>query len=171
LAAYKRTLLVQLRLRWGPIPAETEQAILTSQDADQLMQWLLNTVHAANLDAVGIDAVRVHEVQLLRLMLDKLSAIEGVRVFGVRDLEARSGVLSFNVGDIHPHDLSTVLDQDGVCIRAGHHCAQPLMRRLGVPATSRASATDRTSVWWSLMAVKPRTSAAETAWRTLVGVS
>jgi cysteine desulfurase/selenocysteine lyase len=91
------------------------------------------------LDGIGLDAVRAHEVQLLRLMIDKLSAIDGVRIFGVRDLEARSGVVSFNVGDIHPHDLSTVLDQEGVCIRAGHHCAQPLMRRLNVAATARAS--------------------------------
>ena len=58
---------------------------------------------------------------------------------GIEDLDSRSGVVSFTVEGIHPHDLSTVLDQDGVCIRAGHHCAQPLMRRLNVPATARAS--------------------------------
>jgi cysteine desulfurase / selenocysteine lyase len=91
------------------------------------------------LDAIGMDAIREHEVSLLRRMLDKLSAIEGVRIFGVKDLAERSGVVSFNVADIHPHDLSTVLDQESVCIRAGHHCAQPLMRRMNVPATARAS--------------------------------
>ncbi len=70
--------------------------------------------------------------------MERLGAIEGVRIHGPPASE-RSGVVSFTVGDIHPHDLSTILDQDGVCIRAGHHCAQPLMRRLGVPATARAS--------------------------------
>ena len=91
------------------------------------------------LDGIGMDAVRAHELELLQPMLTKLSAVDGVRIFGPRDLAQRSGVVSFNVADIHPHDLSTVLDQDGVCIRAGHHCAQPLMRRLNVPATARAS--------------------------------
>jgi len=91
------------------------------------------------LDAMGIENVRAHEVELLKLMIAKLSAVEGVKIYGPADLTLRSGVVSFNVGEIHPHDLSTVLDQEGVCIRAGHHCAQPLMRRLNVPATARAS--------------------------------
>ena len=91
------------------------------------------------LDAIGLDAVRAHEVELLRLMTEKLAAIPGVTLYGPADLSQRSGVVSFNVADIHPHDLSTVLDQEGVCIRAGHHCAQPLMRRMDVPATARAS--------------------------------
>jgi cysteine desulfurase / selenocysteine lyase len=69
----------------------------------------------------------------------KLGAIQGVKMYGPKDLDQRSGVVSFTVEGIHPHDLATVLDQDGVCIRAGHHCAQPLMRRLNVPATARAS--------------------------------
>jgi cysteine desulfurase / selenocysteine lyase len=91
------------------------------------------------LDGVGMEAVRSHELQLLRLLTSRLAGIEGVTQYGPADLTLRSGVASFNVGDIHPHDLSTVLDQEGVCIRAGHHCAQPLMRRLSVPATARAS--------------------------------
>ncbi len=91
------------------------------------------------LDAIGIDAVRAHELDLLTLITRKLGAIQGVKLYGPSDLNQRSGVVSFNVGDIHPHDLSTVLDQEGVCIRAGHHCAQPLMRRMNVPATARAS--------------------------------
>jgi len=86
-----------------------------------------------------MDAVRAHELHLLELITSRLSRIEGVVQFGPPDLAKRSGVVSFNVGEIHPHDLSTVLDQGGVCIRAGHHCAQPLMRRLKVPATARAS--------------------------------
>ena len=91
------------------------------------------------LDGIGMEQVRAHEASLLELMMERLSAVPGVTIFGPRDLSLRSGVVSFNVDDIHPHDLSTVLDQDGVCIRAGHHCAQPLMRRLHVPATARAS--------------------------------
>jgi len=68
----------------------------------------------------------------------RLCAVPGVRVYGPAPAQ-RSGVVSFTVDDIHPHDLATILDEVGVCIRAGHHCAQPLMRRLNVPATARAS--------------------------------
>ena len=91
------------------------------------------------LDAIGMEQVRAHEASLLELVIKRLGEIDGVKLYGPRDLSIRSGVVSFNVDDIHPHDLSTVLDQGGVCIRAGHHCAQPLMRRLKVPATARAS--------------------------------
>ena len=90
------------------------------------------------LDAIGMDAVLAHEQGLVRLATERLAGIEGLRVYGP-PANQRSGVVSFTVSDIHPHDLATVLDQDGVCIRAGHHCAQPLMRRLGVCATARAS--------------------------------
>ena len=90
------------------------------------------------LTAIGMDAVAAHERALVRLAYERVSAIEDVRVHGPGGTE-RSGVLSFTVGDIHPHDLATLLDERGICIRAGHHCAQPLMRRLGVAATARAS--------------------------------
>jgi cysteine desulfurase/selenocysteine lyase len=90
------------------------------------------------LAAIGMDAVAAHERALVRLAYQRVSAIEHVRVHGPGATE-RSGVLSFTVGDIHPHDLASLLDERGVCIRAGHHCAQPLMRRLGVAATARAS--------------------------------
>ncbi|HET9011865.1 MAG TPA: SufS family cysteine desulfurase [Gemmatimonadaceae bacterium] len=90
------------------------------------------------LDAIGMDAVLEHERALVRLATERLQRIDGLRIYGPGAAE-RSGVVSFTVRDIHPHDLATVLDQDGVCIRAGHHCAQPLMRRLGVSATARAS--------------------------------
>jgi cysteine desulfurase/selenocysteine lyase len=90
------------------------------------------------LDRLGMPRVRAHEMALVSAAIDRLSAIDGVRIHGPRAGE-RSGVVSFTVGDIHPHDLATILDHEGVCIRAGHHCAQPLMRRLGVPATARAS--------------------------------
>ena len=90
------------------------------------------------LDAIGMDVVLEHERALVRLATERLAGIEGIHVYGPAPAE-RSGVVSFTFGDIHPHDLATILDQEGVCIRAGHHCAQPLMRRLGVAATARAS--------------------------------
>ncbi len=90
------------------------------------------------LDGIGMDAVLEHERALVRLATERLLQVEGLRVYGPPPAE-RSGVVSFTVSDIHPHDLATILDQEGVCIRAGHHCAQPLMRRLGVSATARAS--------------------------------
>jgi cysteine desulfurase/selenocysteine lyase len=90
------------------------------------------------LERVGMDAVRAHELALVGAAYRRLAAIDGVRIYGPGP-EDRSGVLSFNVGDVHPHDLATILDSHHVCIRAGHHCAQPLMRRLGVSATARAS--------------------------------
>ena len=90
------------------------------------------------LESIGLDAIAAHERALLRAATTKLTAIEGIRIYGP-PVEERSGVISFTCGDIHPHDLASVLDSEGVCIRAGHHCAQPLMRRLEVPATARAS--------------------------------
>jgi cysteine desulfurase / selenocysteine lyase len=90
------------------------------------------------LGRVGMGAVRAHEQALTLLATERLAELPGVRVYGPPPAE-RSGVVSFTVEGIHPHDLSTVLDEAGVCIRAGHHCAQPLMRRLDVPATARAS--------------------------------
>jgi cysteine desulfurase/selenocysteine lyase len=90
------------------------------------------------LDSIGMDEVLSHERALVRLATEQLQRLDGIRVYGPPPAE-RSGVVSFTLGDIHPHDLATILDQEGVCIRAGHHCAQPLMRRLGVTATARAS--------------------------------
>ncbi len=91
------------------------------------------------LDGLGMSAVRAHEVALTRYAMEQLSAIEGLQLFGPSSADARSGVVSFTLGDIHPHDVSTMLDVDGVCVRAGHHCAQPLMRALHQSATVRAS--------------------------------
>ena len=90
------------------------------------------------LEAIGMDEVRLHERELIEIAMTRLSAIDGIRIYGPAP-EHRSGVVSFTLGDVHPHDLATILDGAGVCIRAGHHCAQPLMRRLNVPATARAS--------------------------------
>jgi len=91
------------------------------------------------LTALGMERVRAHEVRLTATMLEALQAMDGIRIFGPLDPAARSGVVSFAFEDVHAHDLATILDEHGVCVRAGHHCAQPLMRRLGVPATARAS--------------------------------
>jgi len=88
---------------------------------------------------VGLDAVRAHEVELTGHMLDALAQVDGITVYGPRDPEARGGAVSFSLPDIHPHDIAQLVDREGVCVRAGHHCAKPLMRVLGVGATARAS--------------------------------
>ena len=90
------------------------------------------------LDSIGMQKVRRHEQELTALASERLCRIPEVTIYGPGPAD-RSGVVSFTVGEIHPHDLATILDEGGVCIRAGHHCAQPLMRRLNVPATARAS--------------------------------
>jgi cysteine desulfurase / selenocysteine lyase len=91
------------------------------------------------LSGVGMEAVRAHEKDLTGYALERLPEVEGIRIFGPLDAERRGGVVSFAVEGIHPHDVAELCDRKGVCIRAGHHCAQPLMRMLGVPATARAS--------------------------------
>ena len=90
------------------------------------------------LEELGMRAVRRHEQEITAYAIARLTEA-GATVFGPRDVEQRGGAVSFWFKDIHPHDLAQILDQEGVCIRAGHHCAQPLMRVLGVPATARAS--------------------------------
>src|SRR5947209_2700290 len=90
------------------------------------------------LEETGMDAVRRHEKELTRYAIERLTDA-GAKVFGSQDAETRGGAVSFWYRDIHPHDLAQVLDQEGVCVRPGHHCAQILMRVLGVPATTRAS--------------------------------
>jgi cysteine desulfurase/selenocysteine lyase len=90
------------------------------------------------LEALGMDAVRLHERELTAYALKRLTEA-GAKVFGPMDTEVRGGAVSFWYRDIHPHDLAQILDTEDVCVRAGHHCAQPLMRVLGVPATTRAS--------------------------------
>ena len=91
------------------------------------------------LEKIGMEAVHKHEQELVDYVLPRLKAIEGVTVYGPQDSEKHSGVIAFNVEGIHPHDLATALDYEGVAVRAGHHCAQPLLRHLDVPATARAS--------------------------------
>jgi cysteine desulfurase/selenocysteine lyase len=91
------------------------------------------------LSAVGMDAIHDHELALTAYLLPLLLEEPGVTVYGPRTLEDRVGVVSFNIDGIHPHDVATIFDREGVCVRAGHHCNQPLMDRLGTVATTRAS--------------------------------
>lgn len=89
------------------------------------------------LQEVGMDAIQQHDAMLTDYAMERLTSIEGLKVFGPRT--DRAGLVTFNLGDIHPHDVSTVLDTLGIAIRAGHHCCQPLMRWLEVSSTARAS--------------------------------
>jgi len=91
------------------------------------------------LGSLGMEAVRAHERDLTGYTLERLTEVEGLRTFGPTDLDHRGGVVSFEIQGIHPHDLAELCDREAVCIRAGHHCAQPLMREMGIPATARAS--------------------------------
>ncbi len=91
------------------------------------------------LDALGMDSVRAHEVELTRYALKRFRELEEIDVFGPADLDQRGGIVSFNSADVHPHDLGTVLDRQGIAIRTGHHCTMPVMRKMGLAATARAS--------------------------------
>jgi len=91
------------------------------------------------LNSLGMDKVRSHEEELTAYALEQMGSVPGITVYGPRDASKRGGVVSFNLGDIHPHDLASILDEEGVAIRSGMHCAQPLMETLGLSATSRAS--------------------------------
>ncbi|MFG2001244.1 cysteine desulfurase [Spirillospora sp. NPDC048911] len=91
------------------------------------------------LSELGMDRVAAHEEALTAYSLERLGEIPGVRIIGPRDTEARGGAVSFTVDDIHPHDVGQVLDELGVAIRVGHHCAWPICRRFGIPATTRAT--------------------------------
>jgi cysteine desulfurase/selenocysteine lyase len=91
------------------------------------------------LQAIGMDTVRAHEAELTAYALERLPEVPGLTLFGPLDLDKRGGTVSFALEGLHPHDVAELLGRENVCIRAGHHCAQPLMRHLGVPATARAS--------------------------------
>lgn len=95
-------------------------------------------LHAAidYVDAIGLDAIHAHETALVKATRDALHGINSLRVFGPED---SAGIVSFSIEGVHPHDIGTILDEERVAIRAGHHCAQPLMDHLGIPATARAS--------------------------------
>lgn len=91
------------------------------------------------LEALGMDNVRAHEIELTRYALGRMKELDDIRIFGPQDPDQQAGVISFINRSIHAHDLATILDRRGVAVRAGHHCAQPLMERLGQTATARAS--------------------------------
>jgi cysteine desulfurase/selenocysteine lyase len=93
----------------------------------------------AYLRGIGMETVRAHESELTGYALERLPEIPGLTIFGPTDLDKRGGTISFAIEGLHPHDVAELLGRENVCIRAGHHCAQPLMRHLGVPATARAS--------------------------------
>jgi cysteine desulfurase / selenocysteine lyase len=120
------------RSTWNVLPHKFEAGTPNAADAVGL------AAAVTYLQAIGMDDVRRHEQVLTSEASRRLAAIDGVTVLGPPPAE-RSGVVSFTVNDVHPHDLATILDQDGICVRAGQHCAQPLLRRLGVGATARAS--------------------------------
>jgi cysteine desulfurase/selenocysteine lyase len=117
---------------WNVIPHKFEAGTPNAADAVGL------AAAVRYLTSLDMRQVRAHELALLELADARLRSMPGVTVFGPSAAQ-RSGVVSFAVDGVHPHDLATIFDQRGVCIRAGHHCAQPLMRRLGVSATARAS--------------------------------
>ena len=117
---------------WNVLPHKFEAGTPNVADAVGL------AAAVTYLAALGPDAVLAHERALVTEALARLGALGDLTLYGP-DAGSRSGVVSFSIAGLHPHDLATVLDERGVCIRAGHHCAQPLMRRLGEPATARAS--------------------------------
>jgi cysteine desulfurase/selenocysteine lyase len=117
---------------WGEIPGKFEAGTQPIAEA---------VGFGAAVDYVseaGLDAIEQHEHELAAYALDRLGEIPGIKLYGP-PVERRAGIVSFNLGEIHPHDVAQVLDLEGVAIRAGHHCCQPLMQKLGVAATNRAS--------------------------------
>jgi len=91
------------------------------------------------LSKIGMDNIRQHEIELTSYALEKLSSVKGLHIYGTKDISKRGGVISFNFADVHPHDVAQIIDGEGIAIRSGHHCAQVLMERLNVAATSRVS--------------------------------
>lgn len=91
------------------------------------------------LEKIGLDKIEEHEKELTQYALDRMLSLPYIDIIGPKDLEMRGGLISFTIDGIHPHDIATILDSYGVAIRAGHHCAQPLMRFLDLHATSRIS--------------------------------
>jgi cysteine desulfurase/selenocysteine lyase len=91
------------------------------------------------LSDIGMPEIHTHEAELTQYLLEKLLQVPDLNIVGPKSVDARGGSVSFTVGQIHPHDLGQFLDSQGVAVRTGHHCAWPLTRKLGVPATTRAS--------------------------------
>ena len=121
------------RSTWNDLPARFEAGTPNIADAIGL------GAAVDYLNDLGMDNIRAHEVQLTSYALERFKDLEGVTPFGTTDMDARGGVISFHAPEVHPHDMGTALDQLGIAIRTGHHCAMPLMKVLQVPATARAS--------------------------------
>jgi len=118
---------------WNDVPHKFEAGTVNIADAIGL------GAAVDYLSTIGMDKVRAHEVLLLDYALQTLPKVKGFHLYGPSGPKQRGGVVSFNLADVHPHDLATILDEEAIAIRSGHHCAQPLMRWLDVPATARAS--------------------------------
>jgi len=118
---------------WNEIPWKFEAGTPNIADVIAFGEAL------AYLERVGMDQVRAHEQELTAYAMARLRELDGITLYGPSSTEERGGIVSFNLEGLHPHDVGTVLDSEGIAIRAGHHCAKPLMRRLGVAATARAS--------------------------------
>jgi cysteine desulfurase/selenocysteine lyase len=118
---------------WAEIPAKFEAGtspIVEAVGMGVAVDWL---------DGLGMDRVRAHELDLVAYTLERLPEIPGLTIYGPPDANDRGAVVSFGLDYAHPHDVAEIVARRGVCVRAGHHCAQPLMRCLGVGATTRAS--------------------------------
>jgi cysteine desulfurase/selenocysteine lyase len=121
------------RITWADVPAKFEAGTPPIGEAigyAAAIEWL---------EAIGLDAAHAHEAELGAYALERLAEVPGLRTFGPPPSADRVGIVSFDLGGVHPHDVSQILDRHAICVRAGHHCAQVLMERLGVPATTRAS--------------------------------
>lgn len=118
---------------WNEVPWKFEAGTPAIAEAQGL------TAAIDYLEALGMGNVRAHERDLFEQAWVALSAVDGLRLLGPSDADLHAGVISFVVDGIHPHDVATVLDQEGIAVRAGHHCAQPVMLRYDIPATTRAS--------------------------------
>ena len=118
---------------WAPAPKKFEAGVPNMAQAVGLGAAL------TYLTGIGMDNIHKHEISLTKYLIEGLSAITDLRIIGPKTTELRGGVVSFTLGDIHPHDLGQYLDSQGIAVRTGHHCAWPLTRKLGVPATTRAS--------------------------------
>ena len=118
---------------WAPAPRKFEAGVPNMAQAVGL------GAAVEYLTALGMDNVHSHEVALTKYLIEKLSQVPDLKIVGPTDLDSRGGTVSFTVGEIHPHDLGQYVDSQGVAVRTGHHCAWPLTRKLGVPATTRAS--------------------------------
>jgi cysteine desulfurase / selenocysteine lyase len=118
---------------WAPIPNRFEAGTPPFVEAVGLAAAI------DYLDAIGMDTVAQHDRELTTLALERLTEIPGLKIYGPRDTTDRGGVVSFTMDGIHPHDIATILDGEGIAIRAGHHCARPLARTIGAPATARVS--------------------------------